>query len=195
MSDDGIEVVTHDGEVKIVELDESKLNDEQRQILADFRKEKVQRVPREEIDGWFKEMSEMTPENLPEFLEKVMNREQDQSSMVAAAAVCALATLKAFNRKHIFTNQGQGLKVANLIYVTMTGIGDDPFRVFEFYTILDPHCDGQIVSIPPQVFAVLRTKAKELLEKEPNAPEAFKKRWKQVANGKLPEPWVVRDFN
>jgi len=178
-----------------MKLDESKLNEEQKKMLAEFRKKNARKIPVDVIEGWFAEIAEMDEEKFPAFMEKLLNADHDYHSTTAACVCLALAATKAFNRRHIFTEKDQGLKIANGIYASMTGIGDDPFRVYEFYSILDPNCDGQIVSIPPQIFAVLRTKASQLLKEQPDAPDALKKRWKQVANGKLPEPWVVRESN
>lgn len=186
--------VDGDKEGEVLVLNESDLTPEQKQILDEFRAKQERKVPKEEIDKWFEEMMDITPELLPAFIDKITNFEHSNDSIIAGAAVIALASVKSFNRVNMFQNKDQGLKVANIIYSIMSGIGDDPFRVYEFYSILDPSCDGQINSMPPQIFASLRNKAKELLENRQDAPEYLKKRWKQVMQGKLPEPWVVREI-
>jgi hypothetical protein len=178
-----------------IKLDESKLNEEQKKMLADFRAKNARKVDKETVQGWFSEIADMDDEKFPAYMEKLINEDHDYYSMISAAVCLSLAVTKVFNKHHIFRDKNQGLKIANGIYASMTGINDDPFRVFEFYTLLDPSCDGQIVSIPPQIFAVVRTKAAKLLAEQPDAPAELRKRWKQVSNGKLPAPWVVRDMD
>lgn len=181
-------------EGETVKIDENTLDPEQKKMLEEFRRQTSRKVSSETIKEWFKEIPEMDDEKFPAFMQKLINEDHDYYSTISAATCVALAAVKVFNKHHIFKDKRQGMKIANSIYASMTGIEDDPFRVFEFYSILDPACDGEIISMPKEVFAVLRTKAKELMDKYPDAPEALKKRWKQVANGKLPEPWIVRDF-
>jgi hypothetical protein len=185
-------------EPEVVMVDESQLTPEQKGIIDEFRKSQAAtstKISQDEIKGWYDEMMEITPETFPAFFEKISSMEHDYHSTIHAAAVIGLASVKAFNRKVTFKDQTQGMRIANTIYASMTGIGDDPFRIFEFYTILDPTCDNSLVSIPKGIFVALRNKAQKLLEEHPEAPAAYIKRWKQVAHGKLPEPWIVREMN
>lgn len=177
---------------KQTRIDESKLTDEQKKALEEFRSRKEVKVKKEVIEGWFKRIADIDMNTLSAFIEELSNVEHDYYSTISAATCIALASVKAFNKNNVFKDKNQGLKIANSIYASMTGIGDKPFRVYEFYTILDPKCDGDMNSIPMPIFAALRTKADELLKEHPNAEEIYKKRWKQVRNGKLPDNWVVR---
>lgn len=178
-----------------IKIDESSLKAGDRKILEEFKEKNEIKVPKETVEGWFKRIGEIDIDNLPSFIEELINIDHDYYSTVSAATCIALASVKAFNKRNIFKDKNQGLKIANSIYASMTGIGDDPFRVFEFYSILDPNCDGQITSIPKHIFAAIRTKASNLLKEHSEAPEYLKKRWKQVEKGKLPDGWVVRDLN
>lgn len=181
-------------ESKPVTIDEDKLTPEQKEVLEKFKKETAIKVPHEKIKDWYDRASKVTMETFPDFMKEITETEQDYRSVADAMTCLALAAVHAFND----TPNGKLMSPAHphvigtRFYANVMGI-HSPFRILDYESILDPACDGDFFTMPKQIYAWLRTRAKDLFETETEAPSALRKRWKQVMNGKLPDGWIVRE--
>ncbi len=178
----------------ITTIDESKLTPEQKETLDKFREETAKRNYHDVIKNWEEAMVGI--ENIDDFVVLINeinacpDLDKNPYMLVDAVTLVALAAVRVVNKQHTFPVD-LGFRLGTNLLAALLDI-KGPYRIYEFEHILDPACDGDYRSIPPQYVAWLRNKAKALLDEQPDAPAELRKRWKQVMNGNLPEGWVVR---
>lgn len=149
------------------------------------------------LTAWRKEARDMTMENLPAFLEKIMKEYiHDYGTICHAISIGGVATMFAINNSEqggITGFQAGAVMWENIQNWDIT-YRDKPLRLLDYSDMLYPQYSYKFQkSISPNVESYLLEEAKSRLVDNPTASTKVRQHWEDIAGGKIPFGYVVAD--
>jgi hypothetical protein len=146
---------------------------------------------------WHTEAKAMTMEKLPAFIEKLGNYPGDYGTCCVAIGAAAVATANAMNRAPVACGGITGFQAGAVCWEFIRGWGafggeDSILQIFDWEHVLYPQYDGKTITIKRATWERLQELARKNIEKAGEyAHSAVVQRWKDVAAGHVPPPFVL----
>lgn len=145
---------------------------------------------------WFAEARKMTMEDLPAFMDKMMNGYiHDYGTACHAVSACAIAAAWAAADKEGITGFQAGFVMWDFILNWTKTHNECGLRLIDYDDMLYPQYEYKFnnQTISSDNWERIQAKAKENLEKNPDACPDVIQHWQSIVNGSVPFGYSVSD--
>lgn len=145
-------------------------------------------------DKWMAQAKTMTADKLPDFIKELSEHKHDYGTICRAIAAAGVAAMHSVDRQ---SGGITGFQAGCVIWDVIDGWpvwGNGPKRMLEYEHLLYPQYEEQFTSISPDTWNWVQEKAKtNLKEMPPGASGKVLNHWQDIANGKVPFGFTVKD--
>ena len=161
--------------------------------------DKYAKIPVREEDNpqeeWYKQAENISFEELPKFLNHMLNHYAHDYGTVCHAIVASLsAVAHAMAREQGITGFQAGQVMWLFIRQWMYNDNKVGLKIIDYDKMLYPQYHNQFEKkLDKHVWESLQKEAERLLKEKPNAAEEVKKHWREISHGMIPFGYSIKE--